>query len=75
MHRCAARCCDDRNVSLERVQQCVENCSKPLNKSQAYIQHELEGFQNRLQRCVMDCNDKIKDMMGANPSETEVISY
>lgn len=72
MHRCAAKCCDDRNVSLESVQRCIESCSGPLNNSQAYVQKELEGLQNRLQRCVMDCNDKIKDQMGANPSESDV---
>ncbi|XP_017776548.1 PREDICTED: protein FAM136A-like [Nicrophorus vespilloides] len=75
MHRCAAKCCDDKSVSLERVQQCVEHCSGPLNKSQGYVQSELEGLQNRLQRCVMECNDDIKLKMGPNPSESEVNRY
>lgn len=72
MHRCAARCCDDGNVSLDRVQQCVENCSKPLQVSQDYVQSEIQSFQNRLQRCVMECNDDIKLKMGPNPSESQV---
>lgn len=72
MHRCAAKCCENKEVSLERVQKCVEACSGPLNAAQTYVQKEFEGLQNRLQRCVMDCNDSIKDKMGSNPSEKEV---
>lgn len=32
-------------------------------------------MQGRLQRCVMDCNDGIKDKMPPNPSETEVAKF
>jgi Eukaryotic protein of unknown function (DUF842) len=36
----------------------------------------MEGFQGRLQRCVMQCNDDIKDKMGPNqPSETEINKF
>ncbi|KAK9696523.1 Eukaryotic protein of unknown function (DUF842) [Popillia japonica] len=75
MHRCAAKCCDNTSVSLESVQRCVENCGNSLTKAQGYVQKELENLQNRLQRCVMDCNDTVKDKMGPNPSETEVNRY
>ncbi|KAI4468234.1 hypothetical protein MML48_2g00004013 [Holotrichia oblita] len=75
MHRCAAKCCDNTSVSLESVQRCVENCGNPLTKAQGYVQKELENLQNRLQRCVMDCNDTVKDKMGPNPSETEINRY
>lgn len=72
MHRCATKCCEDANSSIERVQQCVERCSMPLNNAQNYVQKEIEHTQSRLQRCVMLCNDDIKDKMGPNPSENEV---
>lgn len=72
MHKCAAKCCENTEISLERVQQCVETCSTPLNQSQNYVQKEIQHLQNRLQRCVMECNDEIKDKMGPNPSESEV---
>lgn len=75
MHRCAAKCCDDNSVSLEYVQRCVENCGTSLIKAQTYVQKELESLQNRLQRCVMDCNDTVKDKMGHNPSDSEVVFY
>lgn len=32
-------------------------------------------FQNRLQRCIMECNDNIKDKMGLNPTQREVDRY
>lgn len=53
MHLCAAKCCEDKYSSIDTVQGCVDRCSTPLNKSQRYVQTELEGFQGRLQRCVM----------------------
>lgn len=41
-----------------------------------YVQNELERFQGKLQRCVMDCNDKVKDKMpGGNPSESDIAKY
>lgn len=73
MHRCAANCCVNRNVSLERVQKCVDNCSATINWAQTYVQKEFEIFQNRLQRCVMDCNDDVRQKMGPDPSNSEVI--
>lgn len=75
MHLCAAKCCEDSTASLDRVQQCVEKCSMPLHNAQNYVQGELEGLQKRLQRCVMDCNDVIKDKMGPNPSDADVSFY
>lgn len=45
MHRCAAKCCENNNISIERVHQCVENCSVSLNNAQKYIQGEFEHLQ------------------------------
>ncbi|XP_078034976.1 protein FAM136A [Augochlora pura] len=75
MHRCAATCCDNETYSMQKVHHCVENCSTSLNKAQHYIQGEFERVQNRLQRCVMDCNDKIKDQMGPHPTQSDVDRY
>ncbi|KAL1377715.1 hypothetical protein pipiens_016072 [Culex pipiens pipiens] len=75
MHECAARCCHDSGSSMDAVQRCVENCSGPVMRAQQHVEKELGGFNNRLQRCVMDCNDTIKDKMGANPSESDISKY
>ncbi|XP_043258440.1 protein FAM136A-like [Colletes gigas] len=75
MHRCAATCCDNETYSIQKVHNCVRNCSSSLNKAQEYIQGEVVRTQNRLERCVMDCNDKIKDKMGPNPRQSEIDKY
>ncbi|XP_066255441.1 protein FAM136A-like [Euwallacea similis] len=75
MHTCAATCCNNRDSSLEKVQKCVENCSGSLNWAQNYVQRELELLQNKLQRCVMDCNDNVRVQMGPNPNEDEVEKF
>ncbi|KAF7271448.1 hypothetical protein GWI33_015670 [Rhynchophorus ferrugineus] len=75
MHRCAAACCDNREASLERVQKCVDNCSVSLNWAQSYVQQQFEGLQNKLQRCVMDCNDDVKVKIGPNPTQSEIDKY
>ncbi|KAK9875355.1 hypothetical protein WA026_007753 [Henosepilachna vigintioctopunctata] len=75
MHRCAAKCCDNDKISLEGVQKCVDNCSVNLNWTQNYVQTQLTQLQNKLQRCVMDCNDDIKVKMGPKPSDSEVEKF
>ncbi|XP_057320567.1 protein FAM136A-like [Microplitis mediator] len=72
MHRCAASCCDNDTYSLQKVQSCVQNCGEPLSKAQQYVQSEFERTQNRLQRCIMECNDRIIDKAGPNPTQDKV---
>jgi hypothetical protein len=72
MHRCAARCCDDKTSHLESIHRCIENCAVPLNKAQTKVQSEMQQFQNRLQRCVMTCQDKVQDNVKPETSEAEV---
>lgn len=75
MHLCAAKCCENQTASLDSVQSCVERCSLPLTRSQNYVQNELQYFQKRLQRCVMDCNDSVRDRMPASPSNDDISKY
>lgn len=35
----------------------------------------MERLQGKLQRCVMDCNDQVKDKMPPNPSEEVIAKY
>ncbi|KAL0129577.1 hypothetical protein PUN28_001682 [Cardiocondyla obscurior] len=75
MHKCAAQCCENETYSIQKVHSCVENCSASLNEAQQYVQGEFERVQNRLQRCIMECNDDIKDKIGPNPTQSEVDKY
>lgn len=72
MHRCAATCCDNKTLTMQSLNRCVENCGTTVNKAQNYVQGELTRVQNRLQRCVMDCNDKLRDKLGPNPTQNEI---
>ncbi|XP_005094393.1 protein FAM136A [Aplysia californica] len=72
MYNCSAKCCENPKYSLDEVQKCIEDCSLDVNRAQAYLQNEIESFQNRLQRCAMSCQDKLKDQMPVQPSDADV---
>jgi len=72
MYQCSAKCCENKNLSVDDVQRCIEDCSQKVNKAQSYLQLEIESFQDRLQRCAMSCQDKLKDEMPVKPSDTDV---
>ncbi|XP_026316260.1 protein FAM136A-like [Hyposmocoma kahamanoa] len=72
MHRCAARCCDDQATTLERVHGCIDSCTSSLNQANNYVQGEINHLQNRLQRCVMDCNDSARDKLGSSPNQETI---
>jgi len=72
MHQCAAKCCGDTKASLEDTHSCIELCSRNVHMAQNYVQKEVGGFQERLQRCVLDCQDRTKDKIGSNPTEAEM---
>ena len=60
---------------VSQVQRCVERCSTPAQRSQNYVQSELEQFQASLSRCVQICQDDIKDQVGVNTPESEIAKY
>lgn len=72
--RNGALCCDDKEASAESVQNCIKRTQQPLIKVQAIIKRELEDFQNRLQRCMMTCQDRAKDTM-SQPGQTLTQQY
>ena len=53
----------------------MERCSVPAQRSQSYVQSELEQFQASLSRCVQICQDDIKDQVGVNTPESEIAKY
>lgn len=71
MHRCSANCCENKTASIDDVQRCIESCAGPLTRAQTYMQQEVENFQERLNRCAMDCQDKVRDKLTADISETQ----
>lgn len=75
MHTCAAECCTDRTSSMDQVHRCVESCTGSVTRAQNFVQNELNQFQERLQRGILSCQDKVKEKMSANPSDAEVRRY
>jgi hypothetical protein len=75
MHLCAAKCCDDMTSSIDQVHACVEKCQQPTARSQQYVQSELERFQDSLSRCVLQCQDEVKDKVHPNTPEAEIKKY
>ena len=54
---------------------CKERCEAPLMRAQKYVQSELERYQESLQRCVLSCQDDIKDKVTPNTSQAEIDKY
>ncbi|GIY87078.1 hypothetical protein CDAR_255861 [Caerostris darwini] len=75
MHLCAAKCCDNRSLSMEETHHCIEGCSKTINEAQTFMQNELTNFQDRIQRCVMQCQDNIRDKITPSTTEAEVSGF
>ena len=63
------------NDSLSDVIACKERCEAPLMRAQKYVQSELERYQESLQRCVLSCQDDIKDKVTPNTSEADIERY
>ena len=75
MHLCAANCCENTSAGLSDVIACKERCEAPLMRAQKYVQSELERYQESLQRCVLSCQDDIKDKVTPNTSEADIDRY
>ena len=75
MHLCAASCCQDSTASMNSVHACVENCTRAVNVAQNFVQNEMGQFQERLQRGVLLCQDKIKEKVGPSPTEGDMKRY
>lgn len=77
LQKCAylkmAKCFDDPSASSQQIQSCLGSAGAPVNAAQNIIQGEMNQFQNRLQRCSMDCQDIATDKFSnqSSPSDRE----
>ncbi|RHX98381.1 hypothetical protein DYB30_007378 [Aphanomyces astaci] len=69
---CSVKCFDNKDVSAEQLQHCIERCQQPMAQVQNYMSQEMQTFQNRLQRCAMECQDRAKDSLSSQPSESQI---
>lgn len=75
MHLCAAECCGSKTASINDVLACKERCESKTLGAQKYLQSELDRFQESLSRCVLSCQDDIKDKVTPNTSQADIEKY
>merc|ERR1712020_292251 len=72
---CAAECCGKNNATIDEVHRCVERCQGGTVKAQKFVQSELERFQEQLSRCVLQCQDEVKDKVTPTTSDSDIAKY
>jgi hypothetical protein len=75
MHLCAADCCSQKDANIDEVHECVERCQASTMNAQKLVQSELERFQEALSRCVLSCQDDIKDKVTPSTPDSDVAKY
>lgn len=53
---CSAKCFDNKNLSSEQIQNCVERCQVPMQQVQQYLQQEMQSFQVLLCDMPLECS-------------------
>ena len=80
MHRCEAKCCDNTELTVAGVMRCMTECQVDMKAANSFMGRQIENLQSRLERCAMDCQDKVKDKMSSDgikdqPTDSQMESY
>jgi len=71
--QCSIGCCDDPTMADSlALNRCFETCSRRVGLAQEVAQHSLSEFEQRIQRCLMRCEDQARAGLGVAPSEKQV---
>ncbi|XP_028391467.1 protein FAM136A-like [Dendronephthya gigantea] len=70
-HLCAAQCCEDQISGTHNIQNCISKCFLPPQRTQEYINQEVNNFQDRLSRCAKSCQDTIQDKVSIKTTQSE----
>lgn len=60
MFKCGYDCLDETR-SIRDAEKCIDDCGKPLHKAMTTVQTEVTAFQGRIDRCLMDCQDGVRN--------------
>lgn len=71
MFRCNAACCDNTSLSIDDLQRCLENCSRPALNADNYIKQEMQDLESRFKRCAMACADEVRDRASGSGSNDQ----
>jgi len=75
MHLCAADCASNKTANIDEVHRCIERCQEGTVRAQKFVQQELERFQETLSRCVLQCQDEVKDKVSPTTPDSELAKY
>jgi hypothetical protein len=64
---CQAKC-TDMSGPQEEMHRCLQQCGEPIARHEAAVMGELQQFQQRIQRCVVQCQDR---QAGATAPDTK----
>mmetsp|Transcript_70291 Transcript_70291/g.138019 ORF Transcript_70291/g.138019 Transcript_70291/m.138019 type:complete len:141 (-) Transcript_70291:46-468(-) len=56
-----AECYNNKSATTNDIERCLGEVSAPAQLAQSVVQNELGAFQQRLQRCMMECKDEVTD--------------
>ena len=60
----SSECCNGEK-SRENFQACLEHAGRATAQAEHAVMHELNAFQQRVQRCVVQCQDKAQSTVEA----------
>eukprot|EP00586_Coscinodiscus_wailesii_P018455 CAMPEP_0172497740 /NCGR_PEP_ID=MMETSP1066-20121228/104420_1 /TAXON_ID=671091 /ORGANISM="Coscinodiscus wailesii, Strain CCMP2513" /LENGTH=147 /DNA_ID=CAMNT_0013270679 /DNA_START=121 /DNA_END=561 /DNA_ORIENTATION=- len=64
-YACVLKCYDKVGTTgpTEQLQHCSQECQAPYQQYQVVVQQEVNQFQNRLNRAMMQCQDDARDLV------------
>lgn len=60
MFKCGIDCMDDK-YSVKQAEQCIDDCGQTMHQAMNILQTEANAFQGRIDRCLMDCQDQVRN--------------
>lgn len=60
MFKCAHDCLDDGTKPRE-AEKCIDDCGRTIHSAMTVVQNEVSAFQGRIDRCLMDCQDLVRN--------------
>ena len=69
---CSVTCCDDPDSTQQSFQRCIQKCNINVKRASQAFQHELNRFQNRMQRQTQECQESARDWQMGGAKEADV---
>uniref|UniRef100_A0A6G1S8Y1 Protein FAM136A n=1 Tax=Aceria tosichella TaxID=561515 RepID=A0A6G1S8Y1_9ACAR len=60
MFKCGYDCLDAKNTT-KQAEECITECGRPMHIAMEIMQAEINTFQGRMDRCLMNCQDDVRN--------------